>query len=185
MTSPRRRSRRRRTLERLFVLGIAAVAIALVAGTAAVWFDIGGLRERAGSVVERIALVIDPPPDRPIDEEVVITPKPEALPSATPVPTATPTLAPGQTAAPTPAPTPTPRREPVDVNIISKPKQHFITEIDHEWCAVAATQMVLAMHDAAPLTDAFQVTLANRVGEWERLERADRVSRVKQRGVWF
>jgi hypothetical protein len=162
MTTSRRR---RRWLPRLFVIGIVVIAMAFVAGTVAVWFDIGGMRGRAASLAEHVALAVNPPPDRPIDEEI-ITPRPAGA-SATPVPTATATLAPGQTAAPTPVPTPAPKREPVDINVVTNPKDHFITEVDHEWCAVAATQMVLALHGAAPLTEAFQVQLANRVGEWE------------------
>src|SRR6478735_8507254 len=173
MTTSRRR---RRLLPRLFVIGIVAVSLAFLAGTVAVWFDIGGMRGHAAGLVERVALAVNPPPDRPIEEEL-ITPRPTGVAIATPVPTATPTLAPGQTAAPTPVPTPAPKREPVDVNIITKPKQHFIAEVDHEWCAVAATQMVLAWHDAAPLTEAFQIQLANRVGEWES-------SRDSKNGGW-
>ena len=160
MTTPRRR--RRRWIRWLVVAAVVVVA----AGIATWWLDVAGVQGRAGRLAQRIELFIDPPPDRPIDEEVVVTPVPiDATTSPDAGPTAS--LAPGETLPPTPAPTPVPPRVAVDVDIITKPKQHFITEIDHEWCAVAATQMVLAMHDAAPLTEDFQVSLANRIGEWE------------------
>src|SRR4051812_22509003 len=140
MTSPRRP--RRRLLPRLFVGAIVVVAVMGVLATAALYFDIGGLRGRASALAERIELAVNPPPDRPIEDEVLVTPRPAATP--TPIPTATASLAPGQTPPPTPAPTPTPRREPVDVDLLAgqDPKDHFITELDHAWCAVAATQMV-------------------------------------------
>ena len=153
--------RRRRRLGRIFAFGIAFLAVAAIVGTAALSFDVAGLRGKAGRAVAKVELFLNPPPDRPI-EDVLITPKPSV------VPTATPTLAPGQTAPPTPAPTPTPQRVAVDVDLVTDdPKTHFITEIDHEWCAVAATQMVLALHGKAPLSEDFQTQLANRIGEWE------------------
>jgi hypothetical protein len=64
-------------------------------------------------------------------------------------------------------PTPTPRREKVDVHILDDPAAAFIHQDDHDWCAVAGTQMVLAIHGAAPLTKAYQHELAGRIGEWE------------------
>jgi hypothetical protein len=53
------------------------------------------------------------------------------------------------------------------VNLFDHPDTHFITEVDHEWCAVAGTQIVLAAHGKAALTESFQHTLASRIGEWE------------------
>jgi hypothetical protein len=153
-------SRRRRLLPRLFVFGVALIALAAVVGTAAIAFDVGGARGRASRLVARVELALNPPPDRPI-EDVQVTPRPTAKA------TATPSLAPGETPPATAAPTPEPPREAVDVNLITHPKDHFITEIDHEWCAVAATQMVLAMHGKAPLTEDFQAQLDARIGEWQ------------------
>ncbi len=153
--------RRRRRLGRLFAFGIAFVAIVGIVGTAALYFDVAGLRGKATRAVARVELLINPPPDRPTGD-VLITPRPTVLA------TATPTLAPGQTPPPTPAPTPTPQRVAVDLDLVTDdPATHFITEIDHEWCAVAATQMVLAMHNKAPLSSDFQTQLANRIGEWD------------------
>ncbi len=158
MSLPRHR---RRWLGRLLVTAIVLVAVAGILGSAALYFDVAGSRGRLARLATRVELFLNPPPDRPIDADVLITPRPSTAPSATP------TLAPGQTPPPTPEPTPAPVRAPVDVNLLTKPNDSFITEIDHEWCAVAATQMVLAMHGKAPLTEAFQATLEGRIDEWE------------------
>jgi hypothetical protein len=105
----------------------------------------------------------------------VVTPPGDAsAPGDTPAPGATAepagraaTPGPGHTPAPQPTPTPVPQRVAVDVNLYSDPEQHWITEIDHEWCAVAGTQMILAADGKAPLTRTFQKELAGRIGEWE------------------
>ena len=80
-----------------------------------------------------------------------------------------PSTAPGEDPAdPTPTAKPTPARVSVDVNLFKHPENHFISEeFNHEWCAVAGTQMVLEIHGKAPLTLAFQKQLASRIGEWE------------------
>src|SRR4051812_7570999 len=159
MTLPARH--RRGLLWRLLVAAVLVIAVLAVVGTAAVYLDVAGSRGRASRLIARVELFLNPPPDRPTGD-VLMTPRP-SVPA-----TATPTLAPGQTAPPTPAPTPVPQRAAVDVNVITDdPKDHFITEIDHEWCAVAATQIVMAMHGKAPLTHEFQQQLAARIGEWE------------------
>ena len=142
------------------------LSLAFLAGTVAVWFDIGGMRGRARASWSASPWPSNPPPDRPIEEEL-ITPRRAAGATRRRCPPRRRRWRPGRRRRPRPRRRPAPKREPVDVNIITKPKEHFITEVDHEWCAVAATQMVLAMHDAAPLTEAFQIQLANRVGEWE------------------
>ena len=55
----------------------------------------------------------------------------------------------------------------MDVTLLRHPERWFISEEDNEWCAVAGTQIVLAIHGKAELTVAFQKTLASRIGEWE------------------
>jgi hypothetical protein len=129
----------------------------------AVWLDVGGVGVKFEHLVDRVALIIDPPPDRPIEEEGLSTPRP----IETPEPTPERSLAPGETPAPTPEPTPTPPREPVDVDILDDPAIAFIHQDDKDWCAVAGTQMVLGIHGQAPLTKAWQHELAGRIGEWE------------------
>jgi hypothetical protein len=155
------RSGTRRLAAILGGLALLLLVVSVLAGTAVVT-NTFGMGDRAEGLVRRIDLALNPPPDRPIDDdEEIVTPAPEA----TPAPTSS--LAPGQTAAPTPEPTPQPKREAVDFDLYTKPARHFISELDHEWCAVAGTQMVLAAHDKAPLTEAFQRELASRIGEWE------------------
>ncbi|MCJ7710876.1 MAG: C39 family peptidase, partial [Chloroflexi bacterium] len=121
-----------------------------------------------------IELIVDPPPDRPIDDEVRVTPRPAPTRTSAPEPTPVASLAPGAPAplptaspSPMPSPTPVPQRVRVDVNLYKRPDARFITEFHKDWCAVAGTQMVLAAHGKAALTQAFQRKLASRVGEWE------------------
>jgi hypothetical protein len=61
--------------------------------------------------------------------------------------------------SPTPSPTPTPARVPVDVNLVSSPVKHFITEVRKTWCAASGTQMVLALNGKVPLTAAAQAQI--------------------------
>lgn len=141
---------------------VLALLIALaLAGTAAIRLDLFGVGTRFDNLVDRVALALDPPPDRPIADEVVVTPRPS--------PTATPEVsrAPGETPPPTPEPTEAPPRERVDLQLLDEPEAAFIHQTDHDWCAVAGTQMVLAMHGRAPLSDGYQQELAGRIDEWE------------------
>jgi hypothetical protein len=142
-----------------------AIAIAVLAlgilGAGAVWLNLFGVGTRFDNLVDKVALVLHPPPDRPIAADVLVTPRP----SATPVPSVS--LAPGETTPPTPAPTPTPARTRIDLQILDDPAAKFIHQDDHDWCAVAGTQMVLAIHGKAPLTKAYQHELAGRVDAWE------------------
>jgi hypothetical protein len=145
---------------------VAVVLLALtLAGVAAIGLNLFGVGDRAGNLARRIELIINPPPDRPIDEAVLVTPRPVATAAASVAPTPIVSRAPGQT--PPPTPTPVPPRVAVDVDLLANPERAFISEADKEQCAVAGTQMVLAMHDKAPLTKAFQEELAGRIGEWE------------------
>lgn len=153
---------------------VAAVVLAgALLGVLAVWSNAAGVGDRLASVAHRIELFVDPtppPPDRPIAADVHVTPRPAA--TSTPPPTAAPTASgPVDSSAPTPAPTPMPTPAPVpthvDVNLLKHPENSFISEWDHEWCAVAGTQMVLAIWRKAPLTVAFQKELESRIGEWE------------------
>ena len=165
--NPRRRLRRRHVVAIVLAIGLLAAG--------AIWSNVLGVGTRFHDVVQRVerrvSLIIDPPPDRPIAATVLVTPRPveEATPAAvaTDAPSGPPaSLAPG--ASPTPTPKPAPQRVSVDVNLFKHPENHFINEeFDHEWCAVAGTQMVLEMHGKAPLTLAFQKELASRIGEWE------------------
>jgi hypothetical protein len=124
-----------------------------------------GIRTRLHSVAHRIELMVDPPPDRPIADTVLVTPRPSLEPTPAPSSTSAASASPSQ---PGQTPTPAPKRVKVDVNLLAQPDKYFISEqFDHDWCAVAGTQMVLAIHGKAPLTLAFQKQLASRIGEWE------------------
>ena len=159
---------RRRRVRRRYLVAALLLASAMLAGLA-VWSNVLGVGDKVASVARRIELIVDPPPDRPIEATVRVTPRPSPPPTPTPTPAPTPSgsLEPGATPAPTPTPEPTPVRTKVDVTLLRHPERWFISEEDNEWCAVAGTQIVLAIHGKAELTVAFQKTLASRIGEWE------------------
>jgi hypothetical protein len=156
--------RRRRIPWGLIVVVLLA---ATLAGVAAVGLNVFGIGDRAENLARRIELLVDPPPDRPIDEAVLVTPRPSATAVASVPPSPTVSRAPGQTAPPAPTQTPVPPRVAVDIDLLADPGAAFISEADKDLCAVAGTQMVLAMYDKAPLTEAFQEELAGRIDEWE------------------
>jgi hypothetical protein len=149
------------------------IALALLGGIA-VWSNVLGVGDKVRDVARKIELIVDPPPDRPIDDEVRVTPRPSATSTPTPKPTpfaspapGAPTPAPTASPSATPSPTPVPQRVRVDVNLYARPDARFITELDKDWCAVAGTQMVLAAHGKAALSEAFQKKLASRIEDWE------------------
>jgi hypothetical protein len=167
---PARRPHRR---GRLIAVVLAAVVLAgAVTAGGAVYTNAFGAGDRFASLLERIDLIIDPPPDRPTAPTIRMTPRPvaQATPSPTPSPTPTPTSEPTESVAPPtpePSPTPTPGPKPVTVKVVKKPKQVFITQLTKDWCAPAGVQMTLAALGLADNTERFQRTLVNRAGEWE------------------
>jgi hypothetical protein len=155
--------RRRRPIVVAVVLGLAMLAVL------AVWSNVLGVGDRLASVAHRIELIVDPPPDRPV-VEVRVTPPPEPVPTRAPSPDSSPGATPEPAAsvpAATPTPSPLPVRAKVDVTLLRRPERWFISQMDKDSCAVAGTQMVLAIHGKAPLTVAFQKQLAARIDEWE------------------
>ena len=69
------RPRRHRSLAK----AIAAVLLVLaLVGLGAVWLNVLGVGDRVENLARRIELLLDPPPDRPIDEAVLVTPRPAA-----------------------------------------------------------------------------------------------------------
>lgn len=150
------------------VVVIAATAI----GASAVWTNTLGAGDRFERLVQRIEVAVDPPPDRPTLPTVVVTPRPAAATPTAPVVTPTKRPAAGASTDPdaTPASTPiptTPRREPVDVDILASSDAMFASQLTKTWCAVAGTQMVLAILGLADTSDTFQRGLAGRIDEWE------------------
>jgi hypothetical protein len=150
-----------RRIPRRFVVLVLVAAI--IAG--GLRLDVFGVRTSVGTAARAVELLVDPPPDRPIAEAVHVTPRPVRSAAPTVPASSVDPSGPSQSAGPTP--TPEPERVKVDVNLLTNPKDLFISEIDHEWCAVAGSQMVMAIHGKADLTETFQRKLAGRIDEWE------------------
>jgi hypothetical protein len=148
---PKRRSRIGPILFVLLLVGV-------LGATGAVWTNTFGAGERFDHLVTRVRLIVAPPPDRPIQAIVDVTEPPASLgPAATPEPGA----------SPTPEPTPLPPRKPVDFALDVKPGKVFLHELTNEWCAVAGTQIVLAISGKGDNSEGFQREIAGRIGEWE------------------
>lgn len=140
----------------------------------AIWTNAFAVGDRFEGLLARIELAIDPPPDRPTRPTVVVTPRPSATPTpaspspGSPTPASPSTdVSPGPSAAPSPEPSPAPVRSPVDVSILADPEAVFASQLNKDWCAVAGTQMVLAILGPGDASDAFQRELAGRIDEWE------------------
>jgi hypothetical protein len=163
--------RTRHVRRRTIVATALAVLVLVAAGAVAA--DAFGAREKLGNLERKIELLVDPPPDRAIVAAVRVTPEPDQVdeddPDAliTPEPTVAPSLEAGETPPPTPGPTPRPQRVKVDVSLLKKPDKWFITQLDKESCAVAATQIVLSLWGKGNLTESFQQELERRIDEWE------------------
>ena len=141
-----------------------ALVILFVSGFAVVRADVLGMGERFDRWAGRVGAIIDPPPDRSTIPTVVVTPEPS--PSPTPRPTEA-SNAPSTT--PTPSPTPL-VRAPVDVTIVDDHQAVFASQFTTDDCAVAGTQMVLAILGLGNTSPEFQAEIKSRIGEWESLE---------------
>ncbi len=147
-------------------------------GTLAIATDTLGAGQRWESVLARVdRLLAGPVPDRPTLTTVRVTdppltPSPTLTPSPVPTASSEPSSGPRATTTPTPTPTssPEPTRSPVDVDIAADPEAVFVHEIHKDWCAVAGTQMVLALHGLVDTSDATQNEIAGRIREWESLD---------------
>jgi hypothetical protein len=154
------------------IVGIAVLLVTLggVSAGGAIWTNAFGMGDRFDHLQDRIErFLAGPPPDRPTVPTVTVTEEPS--PSATPEPSPAPSLKPGDSPPPRPSPTPAPVRRPVDVNLLRNPDRYFTTELDNDWCAVAGTQMVLAIHGRGDTSESLQGEIAGRIREWE--SRAD------------
>jgi hypothetical protein len=159
---PRRRRRRNPWGPIIGILII--VAILLAAGAIAT--NAFGVGDHFEHLVSRVELMVNPPPDRSIPPEAVVTDPPAATP--TPVPTATPHPSGSHRPTPKPSPSPTtPPRVPIDMKLPFKPSTAEVTQLTNEWCAVAGTQVVLAADGLTDNSDATQRQIAGRIGEWE------------------
>ena len=163
-TRTRRRSRSR------WQIGLAVIAVFGLIGFTAVSTNALGAGDRLDRLASRIETFIDPPPDRPVQDTVVVTPRPSATASPTPAPVAggPTTIGPGELgAASRVTPTPAPVREPVNVQLVADHSAVFATQLTKDDCAVAATQMVLTMLGLGNTSDAFQQEIKGRISEWE------------------
>lgn len=161
---------------RLWRSAIVVLALGVVLAGTAVWTNALGAGDRFDRMLARIEGWLDPPPNRPTLPTVVVTPRPisavavsPGLPEAPDQPDFE--VAPGRL-IPTPTPTPLPVRAPVDVTIVAAEDAEavFASQLTNDWCAVAGTQMVLAVLQLGDTSDAFQNQLAGRIGEWESWE---------------
>src|SRR4051812_6627450 len=92
---PRPPRRRRGRLGAVVGFAVMIVLVGGVLGSAAVLTNAMGVGERFDSLKDRVALAFNPPPDRVIPDEPVVTPEPDATdegdelidPEATPEPT--------------------------------------------------------------------------------------------------
>jgi hypothetical protein len=142
---------------------LAALALVLVfaTGFTVVRANILGMGERFERLTARIESFIDPPPDRSTIPTVVITPQPSpSIAASVPIRPSNP---------PTPSPTPL-EREPVDVTVVADHEAVFTSQITEKDCAVAGTQMVLAILGLGQPTTEFQAEIHDRIGEWESLD---------------
>jgi hypothetical protein len=158
-------TRRRPRLRRGYL--VLAPLLALLVGFGAVWTNAFGAADRLDVLMMRVSAALRLTPDLPGQETVVVTPRPTLAP--TPDPTAEPTHRPTDAPA-TPTPVPTPVREPVNVKLVTDHEAVFASQATEKWCAVAGTQMVLAILGLADTSDAFQAELAGRIGEWQSWE---------------
>ena len=115
--------RRRGRIGALIGFFLMLALVGGVLGSAAVYTNAFGVGERFDNLKDRVALFLNPPPDRdvPPDEEVTPPPDeadasedPEARWSRRPVVS----VAAGETPPPTPKPTPKPPKKKVDVDIL-------------------------------------------------------------------
>jgi hypothetical protein len=154
---------------------VAVILAGAIMAVGAVYTNAFGAGDRFASLLHRIDLMIDPPPDRPTAPTILSTPRPIAQVPATPAPSPRPSrtpLTPGSVAPrpslhPTPTPTPTPAKKPVTVRVVKKPKSAFITQLTKDWCAPAGVQITLTALGLADNTEKFQHELVNRSRAWE------------------
>ncbi|MGH2445586.1 MAG: hypothetical protein ACRDGD_06050 [Candidatus Limnocylindria bacterium] len=150
-------------------LALLVVVVFGLVGFGAMRTNALGAADRFDRLVSRVETFIDPPPDRSTLPTVVVTPRADPTASATPTPAPIAVASAVASAEPTPAPTPL-VREPVDVALVDDHAQVFASQLTDKDCAVAGTQMVLAILGLGDTSEAFQQEIKGRIGEWEALD---------------
>jgi hypothetical protein len=158
------REPRPRLPRRLLIAGLALVVL-FATGFTVVGTNVLGMGDRFERLTARIENFIDPPPQRSTLPTVVVTPAPSPSPTAVPTPERT--LEPS--ASPTPSPTPL-VRQAVDVKLVADPPAVFASQLTDKDCAVAGTQMVLAILGLGDTSEEFQAEIKGRIGEWEAFD---------------
>jgi hypothetical protein len=149
------RSKPPRLLPLLLISALLWAVAGTAVGTVVVSTNTLGFGERFDHLVDRVRLAIDPPPDRDTLPTVEVTePPPE-------------TQAPAGDTTARATRTPRPVRKPVDVKLHLNPGRVFASQATSDWCAVAGTQIVLAIHGVMDNSVEAQRRLAGRTGEWE------------------
>jgi hypothetical protein len=140
---------------RLLPLLALSAILWLAAGTAVVSTDTVGMGARFDHLVDRVRLALDPPPDREILPTIEVEDPPLE------------TRRPADDTASGARATPKPVRRPVDVKLHLNPRQVFASQVTTDWCAVAGTQIVLAIHGVLDNSEEAQRRLAGQIDQWE------------------
>jgi len=172
------RNQRRTSTRTVVLVGVLVYALLGTLMVTAVATNTLEAGYRFNGLVQRVRLALDPPPDREILPIREMTSKsvgaggkdggdPAAEAAVAPglvSPAKTPRPA---KATPKPQKTPRPKREPIDLKLRFNPGKTFASQIDEHWCAIAGTQIVLAMHGILENTDQVQRQIAGRTDEFE------------------
>jgi hypothetical protein len=150
------------------LLVLVGLVLAFATGFAVVEANVLGMGDRLSVWQARITAIVAPPPDRSTLPTLVVTPAPTPIATPTPSP-GPPTPTEGSTVTATPSPTPL-VRAPVDLAIVDDHEAVFASQLTTDDCAVAATQMVLAVLGLGDTSTAFQQEIKDRIGEWESWE---------------
>jgi len=140
---------------------VAALVLAL--GFTSVWTNTLSAGDRFHGLVTGLTDLLDAPSTSPSTlpasrQAAIATVQPTAREAETPS---------APTPAPTATPVPAPFRLPVDVNLVHRPEAVFASQITNKDCAVAGTQMVLAVLGLGDNSEAAQLEIHDRIGEWE------------------
>ena len=155
---PNQRRTSTRTVVLVGVLVYALLGTLLVGAVSTNTLEAG---YRFNGLVQRVRLALDPPPDREKLPVIEVTASGKD-----------PVVEPDGFSAPQPAPrkaeaTPRPKKKPVDLKLRVNPERIFASQATKDWCAVAGTQIVLAMHGITDNSEQAQRKIAGRIDEWE------------------